>query len=111
MDQSDPGRLGVGDRCDGRSLSKLGTAVEAFLTGIKLASETFLVDPLGVPMISNRSRVAHASPGIFRRLVLAVEEDHEWEPANGLGGRRNRGTPRRVVEGAVSLSPGTWPGG
>ncbi len=60
-------------------------AVEAFLTGIKLATDTFLVDPLGVPMISNWSRVAHASPDIFRRLVIAVEEDQAWEPASGLG--------------------------
>lgn len=85
MNQPDPGRLGVGDRCESRSLSELCTAVEAFLAGIKLASDTFLVDPLGVPMISNWSRVAHASPDIFRRLVIAVEEDQAWEPASGLG--------------------------
>lgn len=59
------------------------TAVEAFLTGIRLATERFLGDPLGVPMISNWSRVAHAAPDIFERLVKAVEEDHAWEPATG----------------------------
>jgi glucosyl-3-phosphoglycerate synthase len=60
------------------------TAVEAFLTGIKLATQKFLDDPLGVPMISNWSRVAHAAPDIFERMVKAVEEDHVWEPAGGM---------------------------
>lgn len=60
------------------------TAVEAFLTGIKMATEKFLEDPLGVPMISNWSRVVHAAPDIFERMVKAVEEDHAWEPASGL---------------------------
>ena len=57
------------------------TAVEAFLKGLKLASGGFLEDPLGVPMISNWSRVAAAVPDIFGRLIEAVEEDHEWNPA------------------------------
>ncbi len=57
------------------------TAVEVFLKGIKLATESFLEDPLGVPMISNWSRVAHAVPDIFDRLMSAVEEDHAWDPA------------------------------
>lgn len=56
------------------------TAVEVFLKGIKLATETFLEDPLGVPMISNWSRVAAAVPDIFGRLIEAVEDDHEWDP-------------------------------
>ncbi|OGW89965.1 MAG: glycosyl transferase, partial [Nitrospirae bacterium RIFCSPLOWO2_12_FULL_63_8] len=56
------------------------TAVEAFLRGIKLASEIFLKDPLGVPMISNWSRVTAAVPDIFDRLNEAVEEDHMWDP-------------------------------
>ncbi len=56
-------------------------AVEVFLKGIKLATENFLEDPLGVPMISNWSRVAHAVPDIFDRLVDAVEQDHAWDPA------------------------------
>ena len=55
-------------------------AVEVFLKGIKLATETFLDDPLGVPMISNWSRVAAAVPDIFGRLIEAVEDDHEWDP-------------------------------
>lgn len=55
-------------------------AVDAFLRGIKLASEGFLEDPLGVPMISNWSRVTAAVPDIFDRLVDAVEQDHVWNP-------------------------------
>lgn len=57
------------------------TAVEAFLKGIKLATDVFLEDPLGVPMISNWSRVAAAVPDIFDRLAEAVEQDHAWNPA------------------------------
>lgn len=56
------------------------TAVEVFLKGMKLATEGFLEDPLGVPMISNWSRVTHAVPDIFERLVEAVETDHAWDP-------------------------------
>lgn len=56
------------------------TAVETFLKGVKLASEVFQKDPLGVPMISNWSRVAAAVPDVFDRLVQAVEEDHRWDP-------------------------------
>lgn len=56
------------------------TAVEAFLKGIKLAAEAFLDDPLGIPMISNWSRVA-AGHGIFDRLLDVVERDHAWNPA------------------------------
>lgn len=55
-------------------------AVEAFLKGISLASEVFLKDPLGIPMISNWSRVVAAVPDIFDRLITAVEADHEWNP-------------------------------
>ena len=55
-------------------------AVEVFLKGIKLAAESFLEDPLGVPMISNWARVTAAVPDIFDRLVEAVEADHAWDP-------------------------------
>jgi glucosyl-3-phosphoglycerate synthase len=55
-------------------------AVEAFLKGIKLASEGFLEDPLGVPMISNWARVTAAVPDIFDRLIDAVETDYTWAP-------------------------------
>lgn len=57
------------------------TAVEVFLKGMKVATEGFLEDPLGVPMISNWSRVTHAIPDIFERMIDAVEEDHAWDPA------------------------------
>ncbi|MFY4728234.1 glycosyl transferase [Nitrospira sp. BLG_2] len=56
-------------------------AVEVFLRGMTLATDSFLEDPLGVPMISNWSRVAHAVPDIFHRLMDAVEQDHAWNPA------------------------------
>ncbi len=56
------------------------TAVETFLKGIKLASEVFQKDPLGVPMISNWSRVAAAVPDVFDRLVQTVVEDSRWDP-------------------------------
>ncbi len=56
------------------------TAVEAFLKGLKLATEVFTADPLGVPMISNWSRVAAAVPDIYEQLTQAVEEDHRWDP-------------------------------
>lgn len=55
-------------------------AVDAFLKGIKLASDGFLEDPLGAPMISNWSRVVAAVPDIFDRLADAVEQDHAWSP-------------------------------
>lgn len=57
------------------------SAVGVFLKGLKTASELFLEDPLGVPMISNWSRVAAAVPEIFGLLIEAVEQDHEWNPA------------------------------
>ena len=61
------------------------TAVEVFLKGMKLATQSFIEDPLGVPMISNWSRVVAAVPDIFGLLIDAVESDHEWEPASELG--------------------------
>jgi len=57
-------------------------AVEAFLKGISLASEVFLKDPLGVPMISNCSRVAAAVPDVYEQLIAAVDADLETLPAN-----------------------------
>ena len=55
-------------------------AVDAFLCGIKLATEGFLEDPLGAPMISNWRRVEAAVPDVFDRLMDAVEQDHAWTP-------------------------------
>lgn len=60
------------------------TAVEVFLKGMKLATQSFIDDPLGVPMISNWSRVVAAVPDVFGLLIDAVESDHEWEPASEL---------------------------
>jgi glucosyl-3-phosphoglycerate synthase len=59
------------------------TAVEAFLKGIRMATEVFREDPLGVPMISNWSRVAAAVPDVFEQLQAAVEQDHAWNPSGG----------------------------
>ena len=36
-----------------------------FLRGMTLATDSFLGDPLGIPMISNSSRVTRAVPDIF----------------------------------------------
>jgi glucosyl-3-phosphoglycerate synthase len=55
-------------------------AIEVFLHGMKLATESFQNDPLGVPMISNWSRVAAAVPDVFSRLIEVVENDHQWDP-------------------------------
>lgn len=56
------------------------TAVEAFLKGFHIATETFLKDPLGVPMISSWNHVVGAVPDIFDQLLDAVEADHQWNP-------------------------------
>lgn len=56
------------------------SAIEVFLHGMKLATESFQNDPLGVPMISNWSRVAAAVPDVFSRLIEVVETDHQWDP-------------------------------
>jgi glucosyl-3-phosphoglycerate synthase len=56
------------------------TAVEAFLKGLQSASETFVKDPLGVPMISSWNQVAAAVPDIFDRLLHAVKGDQQWDP-------------------------------
>jgi glucosyl-3-phosphoglycerate synthase len=60
------------------------TAVEVFLKGMKLATQSFIEDPLGVPMISNWSRVVAAVPDVFGLLIDAVESDHEWKPTSEL---------------------------
>lgn len=51
-------------------------AVEAFTHGIALASETFMQNPLGTPLIPNWSRVTSAVPGILDMLRRAVDEDN-----------------------------------
>lgn len=53
-----------------------GLAVETFVEGIRIASEKFLDDPLGSPLIPNWSRVTSAIPDFLDQLELAVEEDN-----------------------------------
>ncbi|HXZ25970.1 MAG TPA: glycosyl transferase, partial [Nitrospiria bacterium] len=52
------------------------TAVEAFTRAIKAASEDFLQDPLGIPLITNWNRVTSAIPNFFRALEDAVDVDN-----------------------------------
>jgi glucosyl-3-phosphoglycerate synthase len=51
-------------------------AVNAFAQAIRLAAETFLEDPLGVPQIPNWNRVTSALPNFFEELKSAVEADN-----------------------------------
>lgn len=48
-------------------------AVAAFAQSLRQASEDFLEDPLGLPLIPNWNRVVAAIPDFFDRLVTAVE--------------------------------------
>ncbi|UCD34550.1 MAG: glycosyl transferase [Nitrospiraceae bacterium] len=52
-------------------------AVETFTEGIRLASETIMKDPLGVPLISSWDRVTSALPKILDMVKFAVEEDNK----------------------------------
>src|SRR5713226_1863267 len=56
------------------------TAVETFSRALKLASEEFFADPLGVPLIPSWNRVSSALPGFLGALMEAVEADNV-EPA------------------------------
>ncbi|MEX0998770.1 MAG: glycosyl transferase [Thermodesulfobacteriota bacterium] len=53
-----------------------GLAVETFVQGIRIASQKFLEDPFGSPLIPNWSRVTSAIPDFLDQLELAVEEDN-----------------------------------
>jgi glucosyl-3-phosphoglycerate synthase len=53
-----------------------GVAVETFTRGIELASESFVEDPLSIPLIPNWSRVASAIPDFPERLKHAVDDDN-----------------------------------
>ena len=53
-----------------------GLAVETFVQGIRIASQKFLEDPLGSPLIPNWNRVTSAIPDFLEQLELAVEEDN-----------------------------------
>lgn len=52
-------------------------AVEIFTEGIKIASETIMKDPLGVPLIPSWDRVTSALPDVMSMLKKAVEEDNK----------------------------------
>lgn len=51
-------------------------AVDAFTRGIREASDIFLKDPFGAPLIPNWNRVTSAIPDFLERLQAAVEEDN-----------------------------------
>lgn len=52
-------------------------AVEAFANAIKKASQIFIENPMGTPLIPSWNRVGSAIPGIFDMLKKAVEEDNK----------------------------------
>lgn len=52
-------------------------AVEAFTRAIAMASQAFVENPLGAPLIPNWNRVSAAIPDIFEILKLAVDEDNK----------------------------------
>lgn len=52
-------------------------AVEAFTRAIAMASQAFVENPLGNPLIPNWNRVSAAIPDIFEMLKLAVDEDNK----------------------------------
>ncbi len=51
-------------------------AVEAFTRAISLAAQTFMENPMGMPLIPNWNRVTSAIPGILDMLKKAVDEDN-----------------------------------
>ncbi|MBI4562478.1 MAG: glycosyl transferase, partial [Candidatus Rokubacteria bacterium] len=53
-----------------------GQAVEAFARAVRLASDEYLADPVGLPLIPNWNRVLAAIPDIFDRLLASVEKDN-----------------------------------
>ncbi len=52
-------------------------AVETFTRAIRIAAETFLKDPLGIPLIPSWDRVTSAIPRILDHPREAVEEDNK----------------------------------
>jgi glucosyl-3-phosphoglycerate synthase len=51
------------------------TMVSVFSGALRLASERFLADPLGAPLIPNWNRIVSAFPDFLDELRLAVDED------------------------------------
>ena len=52
-------------------------AVEAFTRAIAMASQAFVENPLGTPLIPNWNRVSAAIPDVYEMLMLAVDEDNK----------------------------------
>ncbi len=52
-------------------------AVEAFARALRLASEAYLEDPLGQPLIPNWNRITAALPGFLDELLTEVEADNK----------------------------------
>jgi len=52
------------------------TAVETFVRGLKVAGESFLDDPFGIPLIPNWNRVNSALPEFVDELREAVDADN-----------------------------------
>lgn len=52
-----------------------GLAVDTFVRALQLATQEFMDDPLGAPLIPNWNRVLSAVPDILERLADAVESD------------------------------------
>jgi len=50
-------------------------AVRAFTDAIRLAADEYLLDPFGIPLISNWNRVTSAIPDFFDQLKDAVDRD------------------------------------
>jgi len=78
------------------------TAVETFSRALKLASEEFFADPLGVPLIPSWNRVSSALPGFLGALMEAVEADNV-EPARS---RRATGGTNTKLIGATRKAAG-----
>lgn len=52
-------------------------AVEAFAKAIRMASEAYLEDPLGMPLIPNWNRITAALPGFLEEIQAQVNADNE----------------------------------
>lgn len=51
-------------------------AVESFAKAIRMASEAYLEDPLGLPLIPNWNRITAALPGFLEEIQAEVEADN-----------------------------------
>ncbi len=51
-------------------------AVEAFAKAIRMASEAYLEDPLGMPLIPNWNRITAALPGFLEEIQAQVDADN-----------------------------------